>query len=263
VQNLDRALEDRVEASLLASAYDFERRSSVGGLQVDFLVYAPGGRESYVAIDVKHIPDGVLSARYLKLGNTIATAARARRVFIVTNGRSTAESSLVTNVAKVRVLREEELVPALAAEFSHETLVHGFAAAAVIALPQVFAAMPFSEDFDDVFIVGIAGAADKTHSTAYRVDYEKYSGDVVERIKAEIRRSTIVVADLTRQRPNVLYEMGFAHALEKPVVPICADDLAALPFDVRNENVLRYRMGQTTRLRDALADRLRPYLSGR
>ena len=254
--------EDHIEALLRDGPYRYERDGNLGGLRFDFVVHAPADG-SYVVLEVKHLASGVLDARYLKLARMQMEAARARRALIVSNARTTADAHVISSVGSVQVVRDDQLLAALAQEFSRTTQVHGFAGAAVIALPQVFAAMPFAEEFDDVFVIGIAGAAERTRTTAYRVDHDNYSGDVVAKIKEEIRRSAVMVADLTRQRPNVLYEMGFAHALDKPVVPICSDDQSTVPFDVSHENILKYGQGQTARLRDALADRLKAHVGSR
>jgi nucleoside 2-deoxyribosyltransferase len=82
----------------------------------------------------------------------------------------------------------------------------------------------------------------------------------VEEIKRLITASAGVIVDLSEGQPNVLYEAGFAHALGKPTVHICSTPLTALPFDVRNWNTVPYRRGQTTKLRHALARRLRAAL---
>lgn len=44
-----------------------------------------------------------------------------------------------------------------------------------------------------------------------------------------IRRADLIIADVTRKNPNVLYEIGFAHALRKPTI---------LLFDVKSNDSL-------------------------
>jgi len=122
--------------------------------------------------------------------------------------------------------------------------------------------MPFAPKYDDVFFVAIRGAAKLARGSAKRVDKEDYTGDVVERIRQRIAQASVVVVDLSESRPNVLYEMGFAQASGKPVVPICSTPFDEIPFDVRNLNIIQYESGQTNALRPKLSRRLRVALEG-
>jgi len=54
---------------------------------------------------------------------------------------------------------------------------------------------------------------------------------IVPVITSAIRRSAFVIADVTDPRPNVYYELGYAHALAKDVV-LTAKEGTALPFDI-------------------------------
>lgn len=116
--------------------------------------------------------------------------------------------------------------------------------------------MPFAAEFDDVFLIAMTHAAASIGATCKRVDQEDFSGDIVLEIKSLIQQSTAVIVDLSGARPNVLYELGYAEGLRKPIVNICSSPLAELPFDVRNWNVLAYAAGQTHKLREPLARRL-------
>lgn len=87
------------------------------------------------------------------------------------------------------------------------------------------------------FEVGIERAGYKPH----RVDFEEYTGDIVNRIISQIRRSKFVVADLTGHRPGVYYEAGFARGLGIDVLYTChTDDLENAHFDLRNESTLEW-----------------------
>ena len=57
-------------------------------------------------------------------------------------------------------------------------------------------------------------------------------GSVVDEIQRLIRQSVAVIVDLSEAKPNVLYEAGYAHALNKPCIHICSTSTEKLPFDV-------------------------------
>jgi hypothetical protein len=51
-----------------------------------------------------------------------------------------------------------------------------------------------------------------------KADEISYSGQVTEKIIDAINRSRFLIADLTNTRPNCYYEVGYAHAIGKPVI---------------------------------------------
>ena len=61
----------------------------------------------------------------------------------------------------------------------------------------------------------------------------------MDQIWQGIHAAKILVAELTGRNPNVFYELGLAHALEKPVVLVSSnqDDV---PFDVQHIRVIYY-----------------------
>jgi nucleoside 2-deoxyribosyltransferase len=100
-------------------------------------------------------------------------------------------------------------------------------------------------------------AAKALSAAAIREDKQEFVGDIVQQIEKDIRDSSAVVADLSESKADVLYEVGFAHALNRPTIHICSTPLDQLPFDVRNVNTLKYVKGQTHKLRETLENRLR------
>ena len=117
--------------------------------------------------------------------------------------------------------------------------------------------MPFDGKYDDTYFVAMTHAAESIDAVCERVDRTEYAGDVVVELKAMIEQSVVVIADLSESKPNVLYEAGYADALPRPTVYICSTPLDGLPFDLRNTNVLPYKLGRTTELRQRLARRLK------
>lgn len=105
---------------------------------------------------------------------------------------------------------------------------------------HAFVAMPFAEEFEDVFYYGIEASLHKQGLLCERIDKVAFTGNVHERMKEKIRTATLVVADLTDANPNVYLEVGFAWAAEVPTVLIRRAD-SALKFDVQSDRCLSYR----------------------
>ena len=64
-----------------------------------------------------------------------------------------------------------------------------------------------------------------------RVDEISHSKLVTDIILNSIRKSKFIIADLTDSRPNCYYEVGYAHALGKPVI-ILAEEGTKKHFDI-------------------------------
>jgi hypothetical protein len=66
-------------------------------------------------------------------------------------------------------------------------------------------------------------------AVAIRIDKEHVLGDLVGRIKKEIKSARFVVADLTDERPSCYFEAGFAEALGKKVIYLASKQSVAKP----------------------------------
>jgi hypothetical protein len=80
-----------------------------------------------------------------------------------------------------------------------------------------FLMMWISPDLDDVRDV-VRDVFQGFGISATRVDEVEHEGLITERIKEQIRASDFLFADLTGERPSVYYEVGYAHALNRPVI---------------------------------------------
>jgi len=64
---------------------------------------------------------------------------------------------------------------------------------------------------------------------------------IVERVSKAIGRADFIIADLTGSNPNVMYEVGLAHAMRKPVLFILQRNLQhSIPFDLRHQLIYFY-----------------------
>lgn len=87
------------------------------------------------------------------------------------------------------------------------------------------------------------------------MDEQIFVEGMLDRIFNQINKADVIVADMTGKNPNVFYEVGYAHALNKVVLLITqsADDI---PFDLKHRQHIVYG-GKIDRLRGDLADRIR------
>ena len=65
------------------------------------------------------------------------------------------------------------------------------------------------------------------------------TGKIVDQIWLGIHSAKVLVAELTGRNPNVFYELGLAHALQKPVVLVSSNE-GDVPFDVQHIRVIYY-----------------------
>jgi nucleoside 2-deoxyribosyltransferase len=80
----------------------------------------------------------------------------------------------------------------------------------------------------------------------------------VDEVSRLVRESSAVIADVTRLNPNVMFELGLAHGLGKPVV-LLLDEAAStsLPSDLLGYQTLTYSAKNLSPLRDRLSRTVR------
>lgn len=103
-----------------------------------------------------------------------------------------------------------------------------------------FAMMPFRPESEAIYWELIKPAAETVGLTPLRADQMHGSGAVAEQIRAAIRESRVCIADVSAANPNVLYEIGLAEALGKPIVLIAQDGTQA-SFDIAHVRYIVYR----------------------
>ena len=99
--------------------------------------------------------------------------------------------------------------------------------------PFVFVLMPFDKGFRDVYKLGIKPACEKAGAYAERLDEQIFGESMLERIYNQIAKADIIVADMTGRNPNVFYETGYAHALNKHVI-LLTKTVDDIPFDLKH-----------------------------
>lgn len=121
--------------------------------------------------------------------------------------------------------------------------------------PFVFVLMPFHSDFDDIYQVGIKASCLSAGAYCERVDEQIFIENILERVYNQIAKADIVIAEMTGRNPNVFYETGYAHALNKRVILLTqnSDDI---PFDLKHYPHIIYG-GKIARLKTELEKKIK------
>lgn len=103
-----------------------------------------------------------------------------------------------------------------------------------------FVMMPFALPVGGYYTTIYEPAIRKAGLTPVRADTDIFgTGKIIEQIWLGLKRAKVLVAELTGKNPNVLYELGLAHALHKPVVLVSSNE-PDVPFDIRHVRVIYY-----------------------
>ncbi len=78
----------------------------------------------------------------------------------------------------------------------------------------------------------------------------------METILEDIQKAAVVIADCTGANPNVLYELGIAHAWNKKTILITQDNPDDAPADIRHRTFIRYALNDDVSFFAALDKRL-------
>ena len=128
--------------------------------------------------------------------------------------------------------------------------------------PYAFVIMPFSTSVvkKEVLTEAVSKAVEDVGLKAVRGDTEPRSEQIVDQIYGEIVEAKIIIADLTDSNPNVFYELGIAHGLDRPVVQIINKNSGSLPFDIQGIRTIIYDPDDLPALREDLAKALKRHL---
>lgn len=103
-----------------------------------------------------------------------------------------------------------------------------------------FVMMPFASPLGDYYAKIYKPAIEKAGLHPVRADTEIFgTGKIIDQIWSGINAAKVLVAELTTRNPNVFYELGLAHALEKPVVLVSSNE-GDVPFDLKHIRVIYY-----------------------
>jgi len=105
-----------------------------------------------------------------------------------------------------------------------------------------FVMMPFADPIGGYYKAIYESAITKAGLRPVRADDEIFAtGKIIDQVWSGITAAKVLVAELTGRNPNVFYELGLAHALNKPVVLVSSNQ-SDVPFDLQHIRVIYYDM---------------------
>lgn len=105
--------------------------------------------------------------------------------------------------------------------------------------PIVFVITPFGDDFLALYDE-LSNKFENQYKFTNAGDLDNQQ-NIIKDIVQGINSADIIIADLTGLNPNVFYELGLAHAMNKKVI-IITQDLSELPFDIKSYRANEYSL---------------------
>ncbi|ENJ8203597.1 hypothetical protein V4V60_003922 [Vibrio mimicus] len=134
--------------------------------------------------------------------------------------------------------------------------INGVPENVVIDSKSVFVLTPYHEKFSETYSV-IKETCQSVGLVAKRGDEEHISGDILAHTLKLMTKARLVIANIDGRNPNVFYELGIAHALNKDVI-IISSSLDDIPVDVKSNRIVLYGKNNSldSMLKDAITKAL-------
>ena len=243
------------------------RNVNLSGNQIDVLLEenTPSGKTLRTIVECKYYQKavGIQEVRELiSVFDFSKSVGEAEHAVLVSSAGFTKDAYLVARAAGIELLEIEDLharahslkksgkKPAKVAHVEVETekekplRKHSKTA---------FVIMPFKDEYRDIYMLGIRETFARHGYVCLRGDELQFTGRIMDKILDSIKGSDFILAEVTEHNPNVYYELGIAHAYEKPVI-LCTKDVTRAPFDISDLIHIAYR--DIVDLREKLSHRL-------
>lgn len=102
-----------------------------------------------------------------------------------------------------------------------------------------FILTPFNPRFEKQYEL-ISNVCRQMGIKAIRGDEEHIISSILPHVVEKMLSSSIVIANIDGRNPNVFYELGIAHALNKDVILI-ASSIKDVPFDLQSQRIVLWR----------------------
>jgi len=127
----------------------------------------------------------------------------------------------------------------------------------------VFVVMQFSDEYNELFNEVIKPVCEKYNYDCIRADDFYTPTPILHDIITSINNASIIIAEITSKNPNVFYEIGYSHAIQKPTVLLCdKNKIKELPFDISGFRTLfcENTISGKTKIEENLSKYLEKYL---
>ena len=101
-----------------------------------------------------------------------------------------------------------------------------------------FILTPFHDDFKSTY-EAVQRICTDMKLKPMRGDEEYIANDILKHIIMQVVKSRLVIAILDGRNPNVFYELGIVHSLNKPTI-LLANVNTKVPFDLQNKYLVLY-----------------------
>jgi hypothetical protein len=107
---------------------------------------------------------------------------------------------------------------------------------------NVFVLTPFHPRYEKTYDL-ISSVCHKVGLKCSRGDEKFIRGGVLSHILKELTSASIVIANIDGRNPNVYYELGIAHALDKDVILI-SSSVEEVPFDLKSQRLIVWNQAE-------------------
>jgi hypothetical protein len=103
----------------------------------------------------------------------------------------------------------------------------------------IFVLTPFHSEFQNDFAI-IRTVCNQVGLQCSRGDEKYFTGDIFPQVLKQIVKANMIIANINGRNPNVLYELGIAQALDKPVIFI-TKSINDIPVDLKSKRFIIYK----------------------
>lgn len=104
---------------------------------------------------------------------------------------------------------------------------------------HAFVLIPHNEEFDDLFYHFIKPALETHGLTVLKADNIFKPGNILSQVWAQIRTAEVIIADVSGQNSNVIFEIGLCYGIQRCPILLTRDP-SELPFNIRNLRYIQY-----------------------